>query len=301
MILKMIGGLLLAMFCGTVNAQNFVDIYILAGQSNADGRGDSDQLNSELAAPQSNASIWYNNPGNTDNVDGFRPLSPFGFSDPPDNDNFPDNTFGPELSFAGAVQTATGSSNDIGIVKVTDGGTSITDEWNSGFEAENLGTHFRALFAQVDAALAEIDARNNGDVGVVRGFLWHQGERNRNLGSYTNRLGDLIVEVRNVYGSNLPVAVGELSRERNDNTDFNTNLATFADDDPNIALVSSRDLGTIAFDSTHFNTDAQLELGQRYATAIAPLVVSQSVPEPSSLGLLAFGAIVLARRRQRKH
>ena len=268
MISKIFSVVLLAMFCGTVNAQNVVDVYILAGQSNADGRGDSGELSTvapEFVDPQSDTLIWYNNPGNDVQTDGFAALAA-GFSDPPRAFDFV--AFGPELSFASAVRDATETTNDIAIVKVADGGTSITSEWDPN--SNPTGSHYNALFEQVDLALAALQVQ--GDIGVIRGVIWHQGESNRNRTAYTDDLSDLIAGIRDAYGDDLPFVFGELSRDRDDNAGFNSRAAVFVNDpnNVNVALVSS--IGLSTSDTTHFDAASQIELGERFATAIAPLV-----------------------------
>ena len=72
-------------------------IYLLAGQSNMDGRGKNVNLTKEQAASSDHAIIFYRNPPHS--TEGWKPLAP-GFSIPPKHkDGLPSPTFGPEIGF----------------------------------------------------------------------------------------------------------------------------------------------------------------------------------------------------------
>ena len=114
------------------NAQVTYDVYIGAGQSNFDGRGDVDDLTGELApfaAPQVGTLIYYNNPPEPDPNDtldqaittnGFVTLEPgysfLGARDFDDNPTIPSDIFGPEVAFGSAIAAETGSTNPVAII-----------------------------------------------------------------------------------------------------------------------------------------------------------------------------------------
>lgn len=261
------------------------DVYIIAGQSNADGRALENELpaGSPLAGAQNNAIISYLNPGEP-NVDvsvssaGFVPLRP-GFSVAPGEDRSAGapsgtNYFGPELSFAASIGQANGSSNPIAIIKVTRGSTSLRVDWRVGAPAEpgvETGFLYTALLSHIQSSLDQLTS--NGDQANIKGFLWHQGEGDRNsVSSYGDRFTDLIEGVRANFGADIPCVLGELSQDRADNDPFNDNLSDFVNNSgvPNLGLVGSDGLATT--DLTHFDTPGQVILGERYATAIAAFV-----------------------------
>ena len=122
------------------NAQNTFDVYIIAGQSNTDGRGEvSDLSGAQLANVQNNAIISYLNPGsereranptsNPNDLDvgtnGFRFLVPGSFSVDSTSSRSRSDTFGPELAFGASIAEATGTNNQIAIIKVSRGGTNL--------------------------------------------------------------------------------------------------------------------------------------------------------------------------------
>ena len=71
------------------------DLYLLAGQSNMDGRGKVTKLTEEQRKPSKSAIIFYRNPPKSS--EGWKPLGP-GYSVAPKyRGDLPSQTFGPEL------------------------------------------------------------------------------------------------------------------------------------------------------------------------------------------------------------
>jgi len=297
-----------------------IDVYIVAGQSNADGRGDvSDLSEAQLANLENDTIISYVNPGSEREravststppdldvgTNGFTPLVPGGFSVDGTSARQLTPTFGPELSFGALIAEATGSNNQIAIIKVSRGGASLRNDWrvNPTVDPEPdtpEGFLYRALLEEVPARLAELEA--DGSTAIVRGVVWHQGESDsvNGVDEYVERYIEFVESVRDEFGEDILFAVGELSRNRvdPDGSDrsilFNTNLAQLAADsaDPNnldvpsgIFLVSSlgletpRSLDPTNFDTdgTHFTANGQIELGERYVAAFKTVPLNESV------------------------
>ena len=81
----------------SASAEEF-EIYLLAGQSNMDGRGQAADLSESQRAPSKNAIIYYRNPPHSS--DAWKPLEP-GYSIAPKyKGKLPSPTFGPEIGFA---------------------------------------------------------------------------------------------------------------------------------------------------------------------------------------------------------
>ena len=303
-------------------AQRTFDVYILAGQSNADGRGlESDISGNPLLDNPSNAIISYLNPGEIVNgvsdgdvsSNGFQNLAA-GFSVAPGERGESldlgvpsgDNYFGLELSFANAIGEATGSTNDVAIIKVTRGGTNLRNDWRAPTADDSTGGFlYEALIGHVNESLNLLTA--DGDEANVQGFLWHQGESDSGsptrIENYPGLFTDLVDGVRDNFGDDIPVVLGELAPNRTGSgtVPFNETIQTL--DDPNslafisgVSVVSSAGLTTPANDLTHFDANGQIELGERFASALAS---TATVPEPSSLAVLGLLSGVVAIRRRR--
>ena len=283
-------------------AQQTIDVYIVAGQSNADGRGDvSDLSPAQMASLENDTIISYLNPGsereravptsNPNDLDvgtnGFTPLVIGGFSVDGTSARQLTPTFGPELSFGATIAEATGSNNQIAIIKVSRGGTNLRNDWRAGASVdtgpdEPVGFLYRALLEYVAASLAELEA--DGSTAIVRGFVWHQGESDsNNVSTYTDNFIALVEGVRAEFGADIPFVLGELSRTRPNSVNFNNNLPNVAASAPGISFVSSEGLTTPASDTTHFDAEGQIELGQRYAAEFGTLA-PEPEPEPEPTG-----------------
>ena len=272
-------------------AQQTFDVYIVAGQSNTDGRGDvSDLTTAQLASLQTDAIISFLNPGsereravptsNPNDLDvgtnGFTDLVPGGFSVDGTSARMLTPTFGPELAFGAFIAEATDTDNRIAIVKVSRGGSSLRNDWrvnptvNTGPDVPE-GFIYRAFIEEVSARLAEL--RADGSTAIVKGVVWHQGESDSNNGvnEYVERYIEFVESVRDRFGEDIQFVLGELSRDRvdPDGTDrsvtFNTNINQLAADsaDPNnldvpsgISVVSSLGLETPrSLNPTNFDAD----------------------------------------------
>ena len=233
-------------------------VYLIGGQSNADGRGAPSGLPTapvNLQQPQRDVDYFY---GST--LTTLRPLSQFG----------PEITLGRRLadSFAGQEDTR------VAIVKYAVGGTSLTADWRAGGDATTSGDGPRYLtFQQVAtnglAALASAYPEAEIELG---GMVWVQGERDaRNLdhGEYAVNLARFIADVRSTYHADLPFVIVRLSSGQ-------TNLpaegldgvraaqAAVAEADPSAPLVDSDSFGLLS-DALHFDTIGQQQIGDAAA------------------------------------
>jgi len=159
----------LSAFPSIAAAQQTIDVYIIAGQSNTDGRGPVSSLSeAQIASLQSDTIISYVNPGSEREranptstppdldagTSGFTALVAGGFSVSSTSNRMLSQTFGPELSFGASIAAATGSSNQIAIIKVSRGGTNLRNDWlfNTNVDTgpdEPEGFLYRALIERV--------------------------------------------------------------------------------------------------------------------------------------------------------
>ena len=245
------------------------DIYLLAGQSNMDGRGQVSELLPQQRTKIDNAIIFYRNEkGETKK---WRPLAP-GFSFPPKyKGEIPSPTFGPEIGFSRAMLQHQ-PQRKIALIKGSQGGTSLRADWMPGKkgDVDSQGPQYRDFIESIRMATKQL--RDRGDTYAFRGLLWHQGESDKNSSTqkYGRRLKELIARVREDAGvPDLPVVVGEVfDNGRRDNV--RKAIQEVAAASQTVGLVSSS--GTTTSDpGTHFDTESQLVLGKRFADAMIAL------------------------------
>ena len=249
------------------------DVYLIAGQSNADGRGYASDLTGSLAAyagMQDDVRLFYVNPVNGNPADptyntGWTTLAP-GYSSPPGHSGpIPSDRFGFELSLCKAL-AAHDPGRNVAVIKITKGGTSLATDWNPAGEANYMWQTFAGRVSEALAALTAGGGRVN-----LRGMFWHQGESDGSNPDYQDDLVEFIAAVRTLTGKpDLPFAIGELERDHvtptvSDRDHQLTAMANVAAADPNTFAVSSEGLAT--YDGTHFTSSAIITLGERFARA----------------------------------
>nr|MCU0780109.1 InlB B-repeat-containing protein [Akkermansiaceae bacterium] len=248
------------------------DVYLIAGGSNADGRGDVSDLTGALApyaGPQSGVKFCYVNPTNSDPVNptyntGWTTLAPgYGVSGTPGT--LPATEFGFELSLGKAL-AAHAPDRNVAIIKVSQGGTSLHTDWNPAGGANHM---WQTFANKVPEALAALTA--NGDTAEIRGMFWHQGESDGSNPTYQSDLAGFIAACRAFTGKpHLPFAIGELERDHvtptvTGRTYQLTAMTNVAAADPNTFVASSE--GLMTCDGTHFTSAASITFGERFAKA----------------------------------
>ncbi len=245
------------------------DVYLLAGQSNMDGRAKNKNLKPSQLKSFQKTIIFYRNPPHISN--GWKPLQP-GFSvAPKQNPTIPSQTFGPEIGFATAMQKAQPKQN-IALIKASKGGSNLRTQWTPGEKSkpESQGPCYKNLIETIQLATDQLT--KEGHTFKFRGLIWHQGEADSKASTerHHQRLVQLIARIReDTNNPNLPFALGEVfDNGKRDQVRAAIRLTT--EKDPLCALVSSQ--GTTTWDpGTHFDAKSQLLLGQRYAEAILKL------------------------------
>ena len=254
----------------TVARAEHYDIFLVAGQSNCDGRGAAKELIGDLAPyaePQSDVPIAYSCSslrGPVLHSDGFQPLQP-GWSVAPGRNkpkSLPSGTFGPEVSFGRAVADAL-PDRHVALIKYAEGGTNLKRDWNPAVR-DRLYDAFLAYVAQSLKILTD-----RGDTYELRGMIWHQGESDAGLpeGEYQNLLTDFIAKVRAALDApELPFGIGEVYDNGKRDRVRAAERAT-AEAVPGAFFVSADGLET--FDGgTHFNAASQIELGRRFGAGM---------------------------------
>jgi hypothetical protein len=271
---------------GAANAANEVDVYLLAGQSNATGQGYIKNLPQSFVV-DTDVELFHS----ADIVSGAAPLTWIPLrhaSEPPDAAG---ERFGPELGFGNAIQSFY-TDRRIAIIKHAKSATNLVQQWAPGANAEDttsFGPELKTFVDTVDLGLQSL--RDRGLTPILRGMLWQQGEADADLGGsaaadYGKNLAAFIGRVRQqwtapgmlfVYGYVYPASNEgpgrDQVREGEAKVDQSSGDALAVEGAfviPTDGLSLRADDADTPYpnDRIHFGTQGQLELGRRMAEAI---------------------------------
>jgi len=272
-------------------------LYYLGGQSNMDGYGYVDQLPAGLAGEVDGVMIYHGNTA-ADNTpaDGrglWSTLCPghgVGFRSDGDT-NFYSNRFGVELTFAVKMKELF-PDEKIAIIKYSKGGTSIdtaaagnAGAWLPSYTGGNGINQYDQFLATVKGALSvrDIDGDGRDDRLIPSGIVWMQGESDANneyaTSIYKENLALLIDSIRRAFSDPvMPVAIGRITDSRNEPDGLvwtygdavREAQAEYVAEDGNAALVTSTDNYGYS-DKWHYDSEGYIDLGEKFAEAIAGL------------------------------
>ena len=229
-----------------------IKVFIIAGQSNADGRGEIADLGSPYDQPQTNVLVWFDAAA-TNWVD----LAP-GFSD------FSSNDHGMELSLGKKLYDTWGG--DIRLIKYARSGTSIFENW--------LPDRY-----QYKQMLKVFSAATNSLAGqdyVIEGLFWMQGERdsvsNEWSSAYYSNLTTMVSSFRTDFEApNMPLILGRIG------VDLPTNVYPYSDlvRTAQVDYATSNALAdwvdtdsfSVQADNIHFTSSGYIEMGTLMADA----------------------------------
>ena len=287
-------------------------VFLLAGQSNMAGRG----IESE-STYVSNSNILSYSDGSYGTTAGISTATNLlaldygtmgnGAQSAPGTPT--GNDVGPGGFFASALLPTLAPGSKILLVNVAWGGSSSAQWLSSAIYTGSSGSlptpaHYTKSANLYNNALntynAAWNAANTGGLNpVVGGILWLQGESDTSVASTTyisnteSILGGLRTAI-SAHGSTPKIVVGEIS-QLSGNASVRASQAQIASD-LGAGLASSSGL-TLKSDNIHFTSASQAIMGQRMEAAYV-----SAVPEPSTYGLIAAGALAAAAlvRRRRK-
>lgn len=246
-----------------------LDIYLLAGQSNMDGRGKIKNLEKALQTPSENTIIFYRNPPHAS--DGWQPLQP-GFSIAPKyKGDIPSETFGPEIGFAIELEKAQPETS-FAFIKGSKGGTSLRKDWQPGTKGdpESQGLIYQNFIETISRATKALEEK--GHQYQFKGLIWHQGESDKKTSAerHQKRLHELLRRLReDLNEPQLPVVLGQVFDNKERDT-IRTAILAASQKDPLSEVIETKDLNT--WDpGTHFNASSQLTMGKRFAKEMLKL------------------------------
>jgi len=249
------------------------EVFLLAGQSNMDGRGDKQHLVGELASyakPQPDVLIAFAAGGLHRPLtlsQGFVPLEP-GYSGTPGRKagGLPTGTFGPEVSFGRTMANGLPGKH-VALIKYAEGGTNLRTDWNP----DKKGSLYVKFIDFTRQSLKGL--KDRGDTCEIRGMIWHQGESDASLppAQYQRMLTEFINRVRaDLAIKDLPFVIGEVF-DNGKRDVVRAAQQTVATTVAGAHFASSQGLAT--FDAgTHFDAPSQIKLGQRFAEPLLKLL-----------------------------
>ena len=274
-----------------------VDVYILAGQSNAEGHNSADTYTpapfpaalrhqtNVLFWPGSNAKPELRNTWTTLQI-GASGINP--------------SAFGPEIGF-GHAMAADRSAAPIGLIKFAVGGTGIArsqdyhdyishpqlvgfndhgNHWHWPDPGKPAGNLYTNLLANIENALKGL--KDQGTPYRLAGFLWMQGEHEAGISpsmarDYEGLLEGLIRHLRaDLHEPELPFVIGEISDRWIFGPVVQAAQSNVCHKVSHTALVETRDLPRPPADSSHYTANGVLTLGSRFAVAMKRLQITTS-------------------------
>jgi hypothetical protein len=287
-------------FDNSVITNQTIDIFILAGQSNAHGHADVSDLTSAQATQDGLFyTSWHDNTQNAETTQNYSnwATSLVAGSTRGDSNNLVNSTkFGPELGFVSRANAINLTTQPIGILKYAVGsstlnaGTSLSD-WDTTATGTNEGDCYRGLLSALSDATTKLT--NAGYSWNFKGMIWWQGES----GASVSGLNTFIAAVRSVLGnsygvsntSQFPVVITKIG--------YGTDLTPVANADAYVGIVDSATYGHSASqnhvgasadgssDTTGNGVNDMFDIGEAYADEMQ-LAISGSTNaawDPSSI------------------
>jgi iduronate 2-sulfatase len=282
-----------------------INVFLLGGQSNMDGRALVTELPSDLLN-QTDVLFYSNNTGGQ--ITTLKPLTSGA------------TQFGPEIAFGRSMADYyAGTGEQVALIKYAAGGTNLQVNWKADGTSSSAGdgSYYQAFQNTVASGLAKLVA--GGDTVVIRGMIWMQGESDAgdsvNGGStenysllYEQNLTDFINDVRLTLGlEELPFVIGKLGTVQvgTGNVLYRDNVRAaqeaVAVADPFTGIVYTDTFAIKTGDNQHFGSDGindgQLQLGAAFATEMQGLL---AIPEPSAWLFSISGLVALVLLNYRR-
>lgn len=222
-----------------------IDVYIIAGQSNADGRGYIDQLEAAYKRRYTIPYLWQNRIDNIENI--YSPTSTL------------KNRFGVELSIAGELEFR--NTNAI-ILKRAIGGIPLypLSSYSYCWKIGESNSMYPLLKTMIDT-VKEI---NDGKT-INWKFVWLQGETDAEhqeaAAAYQQNMEELISQLKTDTSESIKIAIGKLKESTYGDyiAEVNQAFKNIASSDVNVTVVDTDSLQL--YDVYHYTTDSFNKLG----------------------------------------
>lgn len=251
-----------------------VDVFFVAGQSNAHGWGAN-------AATLSPANRHYANAANPWALLAYRERN---LPEPEDNTGSPGTLgvqgagfsgnfsgFGPELSAGSDLAKAT--NGRIAVIKYAIGSAGL--EQNLRKTAPTAKPHYEAMLGFFRTSLDEL--RKQGYKPRLKGLFWLQGETDALSGGssrYGANMTQFIADIRtDLSAPDLKFFLTEINgrmpalQSHPGTAEVNAGMKSCAASDPLVRFIPTSDIASGFADAIHYSADQQIEIGRRWAKA----------------------------------
>ena len=234
-------------FDNSVITNQTIDLFILAGQSNAHGAADVSDLTSGQATQDSLFyTSWHDSTSNAETTQNYSTwaTSLVAGSTRGDSNNLVNSpNFGPELGFVSRANAINLTTQPIGILKYAVGASQLNagdanlSDWDTTATGSREGDCYRGLLSALSDATTKLT--NAGYSWNFKGMIWWQGES----GASVSGLNTFIAAVRSVLGnsygvsntSQFPVVITKIG--------YGTDLTPVANADAYVGIVDSATYG----------------------------------------------------------
>ncbi len=254
-------------FVSSLSAQR---VFVLAGQSNMAGRGDSTELTAPYDSPQSDVQYWTGS----------------GWTALPTNTGV-GNAHGPELSLGRTLADHFGET--IYLVKRAEGGASLAPDSGRPEKSwePDTGLLYNDLKGRVSATLTDL-----GESAQVEGFFWMQGEADSkdetSANNYLTNFENLVSLAKTDFGApGMAVVLGRVngtlypSATHGTKYQFLETVRTAQEHAAStIASTAWVDTDSLALndDELHFSSAGQIDLGNAMGKAFIAMMETSSDP-----------------------
>ena len=288
-------------FDNSVITNQTIDIFILAGQSNAHGHADVVDLTSAQATQDGLFyTSWHDSTSNAESTQNYSSwaTSLVAGSTKGDGNNLVNSpSFGPELGFVSRANAINLTTQPIGILKYAVGASQLNagdanlSDWDTTATGTREGDCYRGLLSALSDATTKLT--NAGYSWNFKGMIWWQGES----GTSVSGLNTFIAAVRTLLGNSygvsntnqFPVVITKIG--------YGTDLTPVASADAYVGIVDAATYGHSASqnhvgasadgssDTTGNGVNDMFDIGEAYADEMQ-LAISGSTNaawDPSSI------------------
>lgn len=312
----------------TAVSQNVVDIYFIAGQSNAGNFGevnsyDVQGYNGYNAADfdnqtESGFTLSFGRIRDRDNTRTDDSVNDFveSFTESRlDATNYAVDNF--------AVNVNQAFGNDMGIFSYGRNGRPLANRnddngqsWFPGTVASPFNDELYGSFLNWSAQrIADVEEGADGVLGTaddqianVQGIIWFQGETDsattEDAAAYQSNFENLVARFRNDFANpELAIVASEIRELNGGDATVNAALNTVAANDDNVLVIDIGDATTytpVSANDVHLNANGLIALSNDFADGIVTLGAGTSaVPEPGSAGICLIGLLLAAMQRRK--